>query len=227
MEVLVKALLGVSEIKGNPDLALSDRDKQEVEKFQCKFYGDFILNSNLSSFQDAIQIYKDLPSYFEQGSKNTIPKKVWLYPLNKLDSRAAQMVKEISTSLVKQALQAIECYVNIEMRSRDLINTDVCEFFLTFNDQISQLMEMITEHKLDFMKKLSFMLPLIRGGEVNEQELADLLKTQMHASPFNPSSLELWMKSKEEETKVLSQYLEIMKKIRGTMILIHHECFDP
>ena len=219
MEVLVKALPGISEIKGSADLAISDRDKQEVEKFQCKFYGDFILKNNPSSFQDAVQVYKELPTYFGKQGECTVPKKVWLYPLCKLDSRAAQMVREISTNLVKQAQQAIECLVKIETRSRDLTNTEVFECFPIFNEQVLQFSEMVSEHKTDFMKRLSAVLPSIRGGGAKEQELADLLEDRMHKSPFNGSSLELWMKSKEEEAKVLSQYLGIMKNIRGAIVI--------
>ena len=215
MEVLIKAIPGINEIKGSASLDIKDRDKKEVDKFQCKFYGDLILPSNPSTFEDAVRVYKELPTHFLEDGGHTVPKKVWLYPLSGLDSKAARMVREISTSLVTQVQQAIEIFNNMEMKSHDLINTEVYDCFGSLKEQVLQFQVMIKEHKTDFMKRLSAVLPSIRGGGTKEQELASLLEKNVHSSPFNSSSLEGWIKSKEEEIKVLGQYLDIMKKAQG------------
>ena len=62
---------------------------------------------------------------------------------------------------------------------------------------------MVSEHKTEIMKQLFTILPLIRGGGAMEQELAQLLESHMDKSPFNKSSLDLWLRGKEEEIKVL------------------------
>lgn len=72
MEVLIKAIPGITEIKGSADLALKDQDKKEVNKFQCKFYGDLILQSNPSTFSDAVKVYKELPAYFGKEGEKTV-----------------------------------------------------------------------------------------------------------------------------------------------------------
>jgi hypothetical protein len=215
MEVLIKAIPGITEIKGSADLSLKDQDKKEVNKFQCKFYGDLILQSNPSTFNDAVKVYKELPTYFGKEGEKTVAKKVWLYPLSSLDSRAARMVREISTNLVTQAHQAIESLNHMEIRSNDLLNTEVYDSFTSLNQQVSQFAEMISEHRTDLMKQLALILPSIRGGGVNEKELATLLETCVHKSPFNMNSLNTWLKGKEEEVKVLTQYLTIMKNSKG------------
>ena len=220
MEVLIKAIPGITEIKGTSSLNISDRDKKEAAKFQCKFYGDLILPSNPSTFQDAVSVYKELPTYFGKDSQNLVPKKVWLYPLSSLDSKAARMVREISTNLVTQTQQAIENLNTMIMRAHDLSNTEVYyDCFYTLKEEMSRFTEMISEHKTDFMKKLSTVLPSIRGGGAKEQELAQLLESRMHKSPFNKGSLELWLRGKEEELKVLTQYHQIMKNAKGVKML--------
>ena len=222
MKILVKAIPGgINKIEGSASLDINDGDKKEVDKFQCKFYGDLILPSNPSTFEDAVRVYKELPTHFLEDGGHTVPKKVWLYPLSGLDSKAARMVREISTSLVTQVQQVIEILNNMEIRSHDLINTEVYDCFGSLKDQVLEFQDMIKEHKTDFMKRLSAVLPSIRGGGTEEQELASLLEKSVHSSPFNTSSLQEWIGSKEEEIKVLGQFLGIMKKAQGECVQIN------
>lgn len=212
MEVLIKAIptLQVGG-GGGVGVDIEMKNKQETEKFHCKFYGDLILDNNPSTFQDAVAIYKKLPEYF---CNETVPKKVWLYPLSSLSNKAAQMVREITIGLVTQARQITDVFHNMLMKSADLIKSDVCECFPGIKDQLSQFKEMITEYKINFMKQLSLILPKIRGGELKEQKLADTIMT-VHKSPFNERLLKSWLDAKEEEIKVLSMYLVIMHEAKG------------
>ena len=214
LEVFVKALPGISDIKGSADVNIKDNDKQEVDKFQCKFYGDVILEENPSTFQDAVKVYRELPQLFGENGAKTVPKKVWLYPLHELDSKAAQMVRQISISIVTQTQQFLESLHVIQMRSNDLIKTKVYDYFPGYQHQLSRFREMINEFRVDFMKQIAAILPRIRGGGSEEGELAELLK-RVHQSPFNGNSLPKWLDVKEGEIKVLSQYVDIMEKASG------------
>ncbi|XP_003388519.1 PREDICTED: verrucotoxin subunit beta-like [Amphimedon queenslandica] len=217
MEILVETIPKISKVKGGVALNIGDQDKKETEKFNCKFYGDLILSSNPSSFEDSVKVCNELPSHFLGKEGSTVPKKVWLYPLSSLDSNAARMVREISTSLVTQVQQAIDALNHIEIRSNDLINTEIDDCFDTLKDQVIYFQKMIKEHKTDFMKQLSEVLPTIRGGGAEEQQLADLLR-EIHKSPFNTSSLDKWIKIKEEEIKTLTQFLNNLKAIEGVKL---------
>uniref|UniRef100_A0A1X7U2T4 Fibronectin type-III domain-containing protein n=1 Tax=Amphimedon queenslandica TaxID=400682 RepID=A0A1X7U2T4_AMPQE len=214
MEVLVKAIPRINEIKGSTALNINDQEKKETEKFQCKFYGDLILQTNPSSFQDAVKVYKELPLHFLGKGGSTVPKKVSLYPLNSLDSKAARMVREISIGLVTQVQEAFDALNCIEIRSNDLINTEIYDCLSTLKDQMSQFQIMIKEHRTDFMKQLSAVLPTIRGGGAEEQVLASLLE-DIDKSPFNARSLKEWIKRKEEGIKAFTQFLNILKKVKG------------
>ena len=140
MEVVIKAIPGITDIKGSADLDIGDQDKKEKDKFQCKFYGDVVLKSNPSTFQDAVSVYKELPKLFGKDEKNMVPKKVWLYPLRSLDSKAAHMVREISTNLVSRTQKAIECLNNMVIRAHDLINSEVYDCFSGLKEQMSRFL---------------------------------------------------------------------------------------
>ena len=216
MEVLIKAIPGITEIKGGASLQMKDQNKIESEKFQCKFYGDIILHENPSTFSDAVRVYKNLPQQFGMSGMNTVPKKVWLYPLNKLDSKAAKMVREISTSLLTQTQQCMAFLQNVEMQTNDLSKSEVFDYFTGFRSQISQFQERVAEFKLGFTKQLSTLLPLVRGGGSEERELANIL-THMQKSPFSRESITAWLDGKEGDVRALSQYLTIIKKTKGNL----------
>ena len=211
MEALVKTLPGISDIKGSSDVNMKDNDKQEVDKFQCKFYGDVILEENPSTFQDAVKVYRELPQLFGEHSTKAVPKMVWLHKLN---SKAAQMVRQISTSLVTQAQQYLEILDVMQIRNNDLMKTKVHACFPGYQHQLSRFREMINEFGVDLMKQIAAILPRIRGGDSEEGELVELLK-RVHQSPFNEGSLFTWLDVKEDEIKILSQYVDIMDKSPG------------
>ena len=214
MEVLIKAIPTL-QVGGGVGVDIETKNKQETEKFHCKFYGDLILNNNPSTFQDAVAIYRKLPEYI---CNETVPKKVWLYPLSNIDTKAAQMVREIRNDLVTQAQQIIEVFLNMLMKSTDLMKNDVCECFPVIKDQLLQFKEMIGECKNNFMKQLSSILPQIRGGELAEQELEDLI-VNIHKSPFSECSLNSWLDRKVEEIRVLSTYFVVIRKTKGMCIM--------
>uniref|UniRef100_UPI003AAF7522 cytolytic toxin-alpha-like n=1 Tax=Centroberyx gerrardi TaxID=166262 RepID=UPI003AAF7522 len=100
------AIEGDGEDEGS--LQMRDKDFANVEKFSCKFHGDFSLEKNLVSFQDAIQVYQSLPKLLGANGENAVPMKVWLMPLKSLDSSAAQLVRQISIRLVQEAQKVLE-----------------------------------------------------------------------------------------------------------------------
>lgn len=207
MQALIKAIpnfpLGIS---GGVSINYDSKDKEEADKFHCKFYGDIILDSNPSTYEDAVRIYNDLPKYLGENWQNTVPKKVWLHPLSDLNSKAARMVRQISTSLITQTQQIMEALNEMEMKSHELISSETYDSFQNLKEQVLQFLEIIKEHKTNFMMHLSKLLPQIRGGGIKEQELASLI-TGISKSPLNTKSLDSWLRGKSEELKYLSPYL--------------------
>lgn len=210
MEVLVKALPGITEIKGDAKVNLSQNDREEADKFECTFHGDLRLPNNPTTFDGAVKIYHQLPELV-QGD---VPKEVWLYPLTKLSSDAAKVVHEISVSLVNKAQKFMEEMLHLEMKANDLLNTNVCSCFSGLQQQLSKFKGRIAEFKITFSKKLSYLLPRIREGGEEESQLAEVfISKEASGSPFSNQQLTLWIKTKQQEIKVLETYLQAIQKV--------------
>ena len=208
MKFYIKALPRI--ISG--DANMQDEDKKEAEKLECKFHGDLHLEKNPTSFSDAVRIYQQLPELLRgDNGPIVVPKKVWLYPLNELNSDAARIVHEISTDLVHKAEKVTEDLLDLEMQCNDLMSNSVCSYFSGIQTQLSSFKGVISEYKIDFSKKLMNILPTIREGGMEESQLAKLLEE----SPFSKHRLSLWLKQMMRGVKTLEAHLQTMKKIES------------
>nr|XP_006137172.1 uncharacterized protein LOC102457665 [Pelodiscus sinensis] len=95
---------GVAEGSGE----MKNKEIEKTENLSCKFYGDFALENNPVTYQDALGVYSTLPKLLGDSGEKAVPVRVWLYPLSKLNPRAAQLVREISSVLVDDAQSALE-----------------------------------------------------------------------------------------------------------------------
>ncbi|XP_059827173.1 uncharacterized protein LOC132394782 [Hypanus sabinus] len=191
---------------------MTKEQKHCVEKFSCKFYGDFSLKNNPTTFQDAINIYASLPSLLGSGGKHSVPIIVWLHPLKNLDSKAAQLVREINVQLVNQCQRVLEQLSDAVMRCNDMMNNSVAIQFPDISKRILQFQEMCLEYKMVFQRSLARVVPSIRGGRKEEMILQDILKNMKH-SPFSHQSLITWLDGKEQEMMVMKFYLRILEGI--------------
>ncbi|XP_062905774.1 uncharacterized protein LOC134347306 [Mobula hypostoma] len=207
---------------------MTKEQKHSVEKFSCKFYGDFSLKNNPTTFQDAVDIYARLPSLLGSEGKNSVPITVWLHPLKNLDSKAAQLVREINVQLVNQCQRVLEQLSDAVMRCNDMMNNSVANLFPDICNRILQFQEMCLEYKMVFQRSLASVVPSIRGGRKEEVVLQDILKNMKH-SPFNHQSLITWLDDKEQEMKVVRFYLRILEGIPIVKSLsdLNEELMEP
>lgn len=212
MKGLVSALPGLTSVGGDAHIDFQGADKNETDKFQCKFYGDFILPENPSTFQDAVKVYQQLPKLLGgKDAPKAVPMKVWLYPLSKLDTKAQQIVREISVGLVNDVQKLLEDLHHLEIESNDIGKSIVHKHFKGLREQMSKFRSEISGHKLRLVKRISALLPKIRGGGAEEAQLAEVLR-ENNASPFSPHQLSTWLRNKEKEEKLLASYLGRLEK---------------
>ncbi|XP_032872057.1 stonustoxin subunit alpha-like [Amblyraja radiata] len=211
MEAMIKRLPKVA-IEGEASLEMTEEQSTQAEKFSCTFYGDFSLKNNPTTYRDAINIYATLPHLLGPGGEHSVPVAVWLYPLNKLDTKAAQLVGEIRVGLVNRCQCVLEQLSEAVMRCNDLMKDSVTVQFPEIGDRILQFREMCLEYKLVFQGTLARVLPSIRGGGKEEALLADILKNR-EQSPFKHQALTTWLDDKEWEMMVVGLCLRIMKDI--------------
>ncbi|KAG8013719.1 Stonustoxin subunit alpha [Nibea albiflora] len=212
------------QIEGEGSLKMEDKDRASVEKFSCRFYGDFSLQKPPTSFQDAIQVYQSLPNLLGTNGENGVPTKVWLLPLTCLGSSAAKLVRQISIRLVQDSQRVLEDFSELEMRCNDALNTNTAQHFPQIGNKLKAFRDMCSEFKLEFQQTLAKKLPSIRGGGEEEAVLAEILKKR-HSSPFSSKDLNEWMDCKEREIYTLKSLTNMMKntKIVPSQSHLHRE----
>ncbi|XP_042328393.1 uncharacterized protein LOC121933132 [Sceloporus undulatus] len=199
-------------IKGEAEIQMDEREKSQAQNFSCKFHGDFSLESNPVSFQDAMQVYTTLPKMVGEDGKKAVPIMVWLYPLTKMDSRAAKMVREISLALIFDAQRILEELSEIDMRCSDLAQNPIAETFPEIKKKTQRFKDLCKQHRQTFQKELAGILPSIRGGGREEGALVDILRS-VNQSPFNSRKLNEFLNAKEQENHFVKSYLTILSGI--------------
>uniref|UniRef100_R4G963 Fibronectin type-III domain-containing protein n=1 Tax=Anolis carolinensis TaxID=28377 RepID=R4G963_ANOCA len=199
-------------ISGNADLKMKSEEKSQTENFSCQFHGDFSLESNPVSFQDAMQVYSTLPKMMGDDGAKAVPVTVWLYPLTKMDPRAAKMVREISLALIFDAQKVLEELSEIDMRCSDLGKNSIANTFPEIKKKIQHFKDLCKQHRQTFQKELAGILPSIRGGGKEEGALADILRA-VNESPFNSRNLQDFLKMKEREVDFVQSYCANLSEI--------------
>ncbi len=210
VKLALEKLLGVISIDANADLNMKDNEKTAVKDFTCTFYGDFQLPSNPTSFEDAMKVFADLPKLLKENQEQAVPLRVWLYPLDKLHSRASKLQKDISMDLIQETESVVESLNTAEMKCSDLLEDSPAVAFAAFHDKILQMKQNCYKYKLRLMKKLGSLLPNIRGDLMKETALNDLLQ-EHEESPFNESDLTEWLKERERESEIIKIVLRQLK----------------
>uniref|UniRef100_A0A8C5WJN7 Fibronectin type-III domain-containing protein n=1 Tax=Leptobrachium leishanense TaxID=445787 RepID=A0A8C5WJN7_9ANUR len=201
----------IPQIAANPKH--TDISKESLSQFSCKFHGDFALDKNPVSYEDAINIYTNLPKLLGPKGEKAVPVKVWLHPLDSLDSRAAQLVREIGDTLVFRAEKIIQQMTEVNMHCNDLMRHPAAENFPDMKSKVSQFREHCDQFTLVLRKKLAQTLPSIRGGETDEEELEKIL-AEKEASPFRHLDICDFLVKREREMDFVNALLDALPKIQ-------------
>ncbi|XP_051995212.1 stonustoxin subunit alpha-like isoform X1 [Xyrauchen texanus] len=212
LNVMVKKIPSFS-IEGQGAVTLGEDDKKIAENISCTFYGDYQLQQNPTSYMEALQVYKQLPTLLKDNPQNVVPVKVWLYPLHLLDTKAAQLVREINTSLISNTEEIIEELVEVERRCNDLLRNTLVNVFSDIKERLHSYQISFSKYKLVLQKALRRVLPAIRGGEMEQQSLEDILNIH-NSSPFVASKLNQWLDDAKSELHRLTSCTKTLKGIK-------------
>ncbi|XP_073345835.1 neoverrucotoxin subunit beta-like [Pagrus major] len=221
MEAVIKKIPKF-DVEGKVDIKLTEEEKNLTNKFSCKFYGDFILESNPASFEDAVKTYAELPKLLGVNGEKGVPLKVWLTPLKNYDPTAAELEREISVGLVGKLQDALEDLREIQMRCDDSLDDTVVENFPQIKKILNKFQKCcdryVSNLKTNMMKKL----PSIREGKEDESSVEKLLEDR-NESPFSHEKLDKWLDHKEREINVIRSCVEMME---GTKIVPNQSELD-
>ncbi|XP_036420741.1 verrucotoxin subunit beta-like [Colossoma macropomum] len=204
LNVMVKKIPLLS-IEGEGDLKMNDKEKELAEHISCTFYGDCVLEENPTTYMEALQLYKKLPSLLRQTENDAVPVKVWLYPLALLNKKAATLEREIGATLISKVETVLEELGDVERKCNDLVKNRTVSSFQDLRERLQIFQQSFGEYKVLFQKALCRLLPAIRSGEVNEQALTDILL--IHGkSLFQANMLRKWLENVQCEIDLLNFY---------------------
>ena len=192
-----------------------------IEESTIKYFGDFPQIVNISTFQEVAKFCKNIPKLFRgENSPNLVPKQVYLHPLSELNSGMFPHLDLciISTHLVRQVENIMQCLHDIEIKCSNLMNTNVYQYFISIREQLSKFFAIVSAYKDCFVKQLGVLLPKIRGGQEKEQELEKLCLN----SHFNCEVMSSWIEEKLCEITFIAECLETLHHVSGQTINSFH-----
>lgn len=214
MEAVIKKIPKLN-VEGKVELKLTDAEKSLTEKFSCKFYGDFILESNPATFVDAVKTYIQLPKLLGEKGENGVPLEVSLMPLKNLYSEAAELVREISVGLVSKIEYALEDLSQVGMRCNDSLVDRVVENLPQIREELSTFQKLCNDYATKLQQTMEKKLTSIRAGEEDESSTEKVFEDR-DKSPFSHKKLSKWMEDKEREINIIRSCVE---KMEGTQIV--------
>ena len=226
MEVLVKSLPSIP-IGGRGSVDITEDQKKKTEKMHCKMYGDFRTKESPTTYEEAVKVYKQLPSLIGDKGQNAVAVQVYLRPLSEIDSKGQRMVREISANYISKTCEIQEHIQCMEAKCSDLMREEVCSSFPRVKKQLSSFKSNISRYKIFFQKKLLSLLPSIRGGGAEESALGDIFE-EKERSPFAQTRVDAWIGEKEREMKRLQGMVGFL---RDTPFVspedVENEAYDP
>ncbi|XP_063072446.1 cytolytic toxin-alpha-like isoform X2 [Engraulis encrasicolus] len=216
-------------IKVNSDgsLKMTEEDKDKVKDFRCHFFGDFRPTTLPLTFEEAVAVCKELPNLLGEHGEKAVPITVWLYPLSKLTGGESKLKRMISDMLVERLQLALDDLHQAEIRAHDLLEKSKA---IKADDIVYKLESFQTSLKgfiPEFLRKMAVLIPAIRGGDLEDRALTDLLRSQ-HASGFGRAEMDRWLDGKETEIYVVTSHIRKLRsdiKPQGSEL----DCFlmDP
>lgn len=133
------------------ELGMKNIDKQTAENISCKFCGDIILPVNPTTYEEAIQVYKQLSSYIKEDE--AVPVTVWLYPIPKGETHA-KVLQEINKEKVKLAVIAFDDLQRIYVSCHDLMSSQALVIIPELQCKVDQFRRIVQEYQEDFQNQV-------------------------------------------------------------------------
>lgn len=216
MQAVIKKIPAF-DVEGKVNIKLTDEEKALTNQFSCKFYGDFILQSNPATFEDAVKTYTQLPKLLGEKQETAVPLKVWLTPLRKFDSTAIELKGEISVGLVRKAENALEDLKQAEMRCNDSLEEKVVGNVPHISKKLRNFQKLCQDYKSKLQLTMKKKFPLICAGEEDDAAVEKLFDDR-EKSPFSYDKLNNWMNQREREITAIRSSVDMMAGTKAKMV---------
>ncbi|XP_006790626.1 neoverrucotoxin subunit beta-like [Neolamprologus brichardi] len=200
-------------VDGKVDIKLSDEDKAVTDQFTCQFYGDFILESNPVTFEDAVKTVSQLPKLLGENKDNGVPLKVTLMPLKDLHLKAKVRIEEINPGLVRKAEDILQDLHNVEIRCNDLLEDKVVRSFPQIQEKLIRFKKLCEYYRSSLQQTMAEKFLSTRVGKEDTQKLVKVFDDR-DKSPFSQERLTKWIEYQEKEINNISCILNILQGIK-------------
>ncbi|XP_038077138.1 verrucotoxin subunit beta-like [Patiria miniata] len=171
-------------------------DPNAASGVECKVRCDLDVEGCHFDCKAASKLLTEIPDMIKE---NAVPVKFFLYPLHKIDSRAARVCKAMSDGLLSQAQEFLEGLERCSARASEMAADPACKKFPQFAEKFAFFKQMLSEYKMHFQREFALVLPSIQGGSDGESVLKEMLQNAATVSPFKLAELDAWLKSKRKE----------------------------
>lgn len=193
MELLVKILPGFTKNKKQ----LSEEQKLLADQLQCTLHSD-IPSRDPENFEDAAQICNRIIPGFATMDV-VVPKKAWLYPLDKKGEHIKQHHAE-------KVLDLLDRLHNLHLKIHSLLKHEVCESFDCIFEQLMELNKLVIDKRRTLKEKIRALIPRIQQKQSNVTKLEVLIDKAENQI----NSIEKWLDGKEMEISQISEYLMLL-----------------
>lgn len=194
-------------IGGNLERERELSNECNKKEISCVFYGDFILKNNPFTYEEAVKVYKELPSLLGEKKENAVPVTVWLYPLKRLNDVAAKLTSEISNCVTSEIEKVMSDFHQARLSTVELIEECKSIQAVDIVHKLEQFLTSLNIFTAEFLRKLRELLPAIRGGTVEESALRDLLAS-LKASGFSKEDMNDWLSGKATEINAVTSFIK-------------------
>ena len=205
--------ISVLSVDANGQVELNDDLSSKVNDLNIKFYGDMVLPHNPTTFEEAVKLYKDLPSYVTGQNAHSVPMKVYLAPLEKLDpSRVFAEIREISKFLISKIVTIMQELEDAKEEAQDLSRSIAARDFSFIQRKVTRFLDLLQQYTLGFQGHIAPLLVEIRGSGKEESELSSYLQQHFN-SPFSKFALGAWLQRVKEETSLLESFVYQLQNV--------------
>lgn len=195
-------------------------NSEEKDKIHCAFYGDFCLSIGSSAtFNEVVAICSNLPQSIE--SATNIPIQITLSPLSSVIANAPHIINEISSEMISRVAKILEDLQEIKIKCTEMTKLSLYRHFPGIQTQLLVFSRQVESYKSSLIKQVSILIPQIRAGTAEEAMLNELF-TEMGSSPVNAVTLSKWLDGKEQESKVLQQYISTFSNYSSKIIRLYN-----
>ena len=208
LKVLIDALPGLK-IEGEASIDFDEDEKILKESLKVEFNGDTILDTAVTTYEDALETYRKFSSV--ASTSTTVTK----YQLKKIEDYCRvgtkAILRSISDDLTKKTIEALQQLEKEERMVETLKNSKAAlAFTTTLGANLILFGTKLSSYISNFQQQLGEILPQVRGGVEGERKLVDLLQ-KLEESPFNYDKAEVFLGLRKREYKTI----EIFMKKKG------------